>query len=159
MFLMPGDKAYLKLHKGYLIPANLSAKRVLGQQYVGPFNVIQKVGSQAYRLLLPAHWKVHPVFTIAMLEPAPAGDDPFGRPTPDHPGSVFVEGDTPTKQSFVVESLINRRVIKKGRGKVVQYLVRWQGYGPEDDRWYSMKDLDNAKGLVAQYDRANGVAR
>ena len=55
LFLKPSDKAYLRLHKGYSIPSTASTKRVLGQQYIGPFKILSKVGSQAYKLNIPAH--------------------------------------------------------------------------------------------------------
>ena len=158
MFFRTGDKVYLRLYKGYDIPANAAIKRVLGQQYVGPFDIVRRVGSQAYELALPNHWRIHPVVSIAILEPAP-GDDPYTRATYDHPDSVFVEGDTPTYKSYIIDRLINRRVIKKGRGYSTQYLVRWRGYGPEYDEWRSVKDLGNSQDLVDEYDRiaATGV--
>ena len=160
MFLRPGiDKAYLRLHKGYNIPSTASVKRVLGQQYVGPFDIIRKVGFQAYELAIPNHWKIHPVITVAMLEPAPQGPDPYERPLPDRPDSVYVEGDNDEYKSWEIQRLLNRRVTRRGRGYSVQYLVRWKGYGPEYDTWYRVKDLDNAKDLVEEYDRIAGIVR
>ena len=157
LFLRPGiDKVYLRLHKGYSVPASMLIKKVLDQQYIGPFDVIKKVGSQAYQLAIPDHWRIHPVFTVAMLEPAPF-PDPFDRPRPDHPGSVFVEGDTDENQSYRVERLMNRRVIRRGRGYSVEYLVRWVGYGPEYDTWYNIKDLDESSELVKEYDELVGL--
>lgn len=151
MFLRVGDYAFLRLHRGYNIPANLGVTKKLTQQYVGPFKVLGRVGRLAYRLEVPEDWKVHPVFTIAQLEPAP-GVDPFDRPRPDHPSSVFVEGDTDTLKSYVIDRLLNKRIIPKGRGFATEYLVKWKGYGPEHDRWYNVKDLDNAQDLVREYE-------
>ena len=65
--------------------------------------------SHAYKLDIPAHWRVHLVFTIAQLEPAPPGNDPFNRPRPTEPGSVFVEGDREH----------DKRTVRKGRGTSV----------------------------------------
>lgn len=94
------------------------------------------------------------MFTIAQLEPAPPPDaDPFGRPQPDEPDSVFVEGDTDDFESFEVERVINKRIINKGRGVSTQYLVRWKGYGPQYDQWISIKQLDDATDLVNEYER------
>ena len=90
--------ALLRLHKGYNIPANTTITRKLGQQYVGPFKVLRRVGRLANELEFPPHWRIYPVITVAMLEPAPApGTDPFGRPTSEQPDSVHVEGDTTRK--------------------------------------------------------------
>ena len=67
---------------------------------------------------------------------------------PQQPSSVFVEGDTNRQKSFEIDRLLNRRTVKKGKGLAIKYLVRWTGYGPEWDRWYNVKDLDNAADLV-----------
>ena len=41
-----------------------------GQRYTGPFEITERVGRLAYRLNLPAHWRIHNVINIAFLEPA-----------------------------------------------------------------------------------------
>ena len=148
MFLKVGDWALLRLHKGYSIPSTLGVTTKLAQQYVGPFKVTERVGRLAYRLAVPEDWKVHPVFTIAQLEPAPAPtDDPYDRPRPTHPQAVSADG-----QEYDVERLLNKRVIRKGRGLATEYLLRWKGYGPEFDRWYNVKDLQDALELVEEYE-------
>ena len=114
MYMKTGDYAYLRLHKGYNIPSTELIGKKLSQQYVGPFKIIGRVGSLAYKLDIPDHWRLNPVFTIAQLEPAP-GPDPFNRPIPDEPDSVFVEGDTPDYKSYVIKSLLDKRTYKRGR--------------------------------------------
>ena len=152
MYFRRGEEAFLRLHHGYQIPSVTSKK--IGQQYVGPFRILERIGKQAYRLDIPAHWRVHPVFSLAQLEPAPPGPDPFHRPMPEHPDSVFVEGDTAEWKSYVVERLLNKRVRRTGRGhgEIVEYLVQWRGYGPEFDTWYNVKALDNCMDLVHEYE-------
>lgn len=135
LFMKVGEWAMLRLHKGYNIPSTGEVTKKLTQQYVGPFLILAKVGRLAYKLYIPGDWKIHPVFSIAQLEPAPPPAlDPFSRPFPSHPPLVFVEDDTDVLKSFEVERLLNRRVVKKGKGRAVQYLVQWKGYGPEWDR-------------------------
>ena len=144
MFFKEGDFVYLQLHKGYNIPANAAITHKLGQQYTGPFKILHKVGRLAYELELPTHWRVHPVFTIAMLEPAPIpGSDPFGRPTPEQPDAVYVEGDTEAQKSWEVERIVG----KQGN----RYLVRWKGWGPAHDQWRTKAQL-NASELVKEYE-------
>lgn len=155
LFLKVGEYALLKLHKGYSIPSTIGVTKKLTQQYAGPFKVLAKVGRLAYKLKIPTHWTIHPVFSIAQLEPCPPPeDDPFKRSRPDHPSHVHVDGDTPNYLSYEIERLLNKRIIKKGRGMTTQYLVRWRGYGPEWDKWFSVNNLDNAKDLIKDYEEA-----
>ena len=84
------DKIMLQLHQDYSISIIITEK--LAQQFAGLFKILQRVGRLAYKLELPPHWGVHPVISIAHLEPSK--DDIFNRPRPDHLDSVYVEGDT-----------------------------------------------------------------
>ena len=54
---------------------------------------------------------------------------------------------------YEIERLLNKRVLKKGRGLSTQYLVRWLGYGPEFDEWYNIKDLTSVQELVDEYEQ------
>ena len=138
------------------IPSTAKVTHKLGQQYVGPFPVLQKIGRLAYRLDIPTIWPIHPVFTIAQLEPGPPpSEDPFRRPRPDHPDSVHVEGDTDQYKSWELERLLSKRIIPIGRARtmVTQYLARWKGYGPEHDEWLSEHKLSNARELIDDYEQ------
>ena len=151
MFLKVNDWALLRLHKGYNIPANAGITSKLTQQYVGPFKVVERVGRLAYRLQIPQDWKIHDVFTIAQLEPCPAPDsDPFRRPYPDEPPPVSTNQDGSINSE--IERLINKRVVPRGKGFSTEYLVKWKGYGPQWDRWYNVKELQDAQELVKEYE-------
>ena len=50
---------------------NLSFKNIpakLQKKFVGPFEVIEKIGPQAYRLDFADTWKIHNVFHISLLK-------------------------------------------------------------------------------------------
>ena len=145
-----GDYAYLRLHHGYQLPGRPNKK--VSQQRCGPFLVKRRVGRLAYELELPPAWRVHPVISVAQLEPVPAGEDPYRRPRPSHPDAVEMEGDTPQYQSYEVEKLVGKRLRRYKRTTVTQYLVRWVGYGPEYDEWRSLSALDNCLELVEEYE-------
>lgn len=74
LFLEVNDLAFLRLYKGYKIPAIKNIITKLTQQFVGLFWVIEKIGKLAYRLDILLYWKVHLVFTIAQLEPYTIGN-------------------------------------------------------------------------------------
>lgn len=65
--LSKGSMVYLRLHQGYKIPGVVNHK--LHRQRVGPFKVLDKVGALAYRLELTPVMTIHPVVSIAQLEP------------------------------------------------------------------------------------------
>lgn len=68
IYLKARDKAYLRLHRGYRLPGEPNWK--LSNQRCGPFTIKRKVGPLAYELAdLPARWKIHPVVSMAQLEP------------------------------------------------------------------------------------------
>jgi hypothetical protein len=50
-------------------------------------------------------------------------------------------------EEFEVEEILAHR--KKGKG--LEYLVRFASYGPEDDLWLPLKNLENAKEIVEDY--------
>ena len=93
--------------------------------------MVERVGRLAYRLKLPDNMKIHDVISIAHLEPA---SDPALDPYHRHhspPPAVIVDGDI----EYVIEKLLRKRRVRKGRGWLTQYLIRWKGYGPEYNTW------------------------
>ena len=153
MYFKKGDKVLLRLYKGYSIPQPAGAikKDKIGQRYVGLFNIITKVGKQAYRLDIPGYQRVHPVFIVAQLELQPAGTDLYQRLLPDKPNLVYIEGDTAKYKLYKLKSLLNKRVRNRSRGQSIEYLVRQKGYGPKFDQWYNIKHLGNVAELVQEY--------
>ena len=147
MFFDKGDYVHLKLHRGYKLPG--LEHRKTSQQYVGPFKVIERIGRLAYRLQLPSSWSIHPVISVAHLEPAPDPKlDPFHRERPNHPPALEVDGK---EDHYKIEKILNRRVRRRGLGQSIEYLIQWKGYGPEENTWLNAKNLGNAKDLIREY--------
>jgi hypothetical protein len=135
-----GNKVYLRLSNGYKLKGIPKSK--LSDQRTGPFLVLDKVGNLAYRLQLPSTWKIHPIISVAQLEPAKT--DPFEREiAPTSP--VVIAGE----DEYEIETII--KAAMRERGKKQHYLVRWKGYGPEYDEWISAENLDHAKDLVEEF--------
>ena len=153
--MQAGDQVYIRLHHGYRLPGVTNHK--FSNQRAGPFKILEQKGNLAYKLDLPKAWKIHPVISVAQLEPAEGGD-PYRRTRPDHPPAIEQEGDTETWKSYEIEKLAGRRIQRTGRKRtpIPWYLIRWKGYGPAYDEWRSVKDLKNAMELVNEYDQTHG---
>ena len=82
----------------------------LSEQRVGPFQVIERVGSYAYKLNIPTEWTIYPVINIVMLEPVPSRKDPFERPTPDHPSAVDDERNDNDGAYYTVTRIVGVRL-------------------------------------------------
>jgi hypothetical protein len=96
--------------------------------------------------------KIYPVISVTSLEPLPPGEDPYKRPFNDHPPPVEDDrGINEEWKSFSIEKLLDRRLRRYGRGKkIIEYLVKWTGYGPE----FNGEDLlGNAVELMLEYER------
>lgn len=77
-------------------------------------------------------WRIHSVFLVVQLEPATLPtDDPFYCLRSHMPPTMFVDGDTDTIKSFEVDYLLNKQTVQKARGRVVEYLICWNGYSPQ----------------------------
>jgi chromodomain-containing protein len=124
-------------------PAKLLPKRY------GPFPIIQKIGSVAYRLQLPPSIKVHDVFHINLLTPYKETEEygqAYTRPPP-----ITVQSE----EEYEVESILQAR--RKTPGDSIEYKVHWKGYPSADDSWVPHEDLHSPDLLKEFY--AQGVVR
>lgn len=147
--LAVGDKAYIRLHEGYHLPGIPKPK--IGQQRVGPFEVEAIIGTNAYRLKLPPHWRIWPVISSIYLDRAPDNPDPFGRDR-DIPQPVIEEGAAPSEDIWEVAAIIQKRKFRRK----TQYLIRWLGFGPEHDVWKDEDELFGCADLIRSYEHAIG---
>jgi hypothetical protein len=107
--------------------------------------VAAKVSNVAYKLDLPAHWKIHPVFHASLLTPyneTPEHGPNFIEPPPD-----IIEGE----ERWEVEELRSFR--RFGRYKKQQYLAHWKGFSPAHDSWVNIEDLDAPELIDAYWKR------
>ena len=146
--LSVGDYAYLRLGEGYDIPGLANPK--LHHQRIGPFKVLERVGPLAYRLQLAPIMRIYPVISVAQLEPAAKGTDPYGRVKHSNPPAVEEKDARDPREGKIydIEALIGKRT----SGKEVQYLVKWKGYGHQENAWYDISDLKDAMELVQEYE-------
>ena len=105
---------YLRLHYEYKISKVKNYK--LHNQRVDLFKILDKVKRLIYRLDLSSLIKIHPVISVAQLEPARSTPDPYKR-AQQPPQPVKEDGLT---NLYEIEILLDKRV---SRGKT-QYLIK-----------------------------------
>ena len=134
----------LQLEDGQLVWLNASnwhwadgGSNKLRARRLGPYKVKRAVSSVACELELPLGSRMHPVIHVSSLTPV-AESTYFGRRLPEPPAPVRFPGGV---EALCVEKLLKQRTAGRGRGKRLEYLVRWKGKGPEHDTWEPAKDL------------------
>ncbi|MBW0521914.1 hypothetical protein O181_061629 [Austropuccinia psidii MF-1] len=116
----------------------------LSERWLVPLEVIKKIGSHAYHLMLPQQWKsVHPVFHVSLLEPVKQSSIPNCHQLPPPP--VLVEEQEEWEVAQVMDS-------KLRRGKS-WYLVEWKGFSedPERTTWEPASNVTNSPDLVKDF--------
>ncbi len=88
--LNSGDSAYLSSQ--YLSTDRPCRK--LREKFLGPFKILERIGTKAYKLDLPLSMKVHPVFPDELLKPAP--QDPQRR---NHSSASLLPSSSKAKKS------------------------------------------------------------
>ena len=124
-----------------------STSNKLLPRWVGPFPVVKTVGSVAYKVDLPASWKIHPVFHVSLLKPYRSD----GRVQPPQP--LVVDGEL----YFFIEKILDHRVVQQGRRTVREYFLQWKGYGPVHNSWEPEKlvaESENGATLKAYWKSA-----
>jgi hypothetical protein len=125
-----GDKVWLNARN---IRTERASKK-LDWKNVGPYKVIAKVSSHAYKLELPDSMKIHPVFHVSLLRPAAHESDYLPGQLEEPPEPVVVDGEL----EYFVESIEDMRFNRRSRKW--EYLVKWTGY--DELSWEPAQDMD-----------------
>jgi hypothetical protein len=120
LILQPGDQ--VSLSTAHLPLPGRTQVRKLAPKYTGP-HVQEAISDVAYKLELPAHMKIHPVFHVSQLKPHNPNDPQrFTGRDPPPPPPVISDAD-PT---YTVDQIIDHREVRRGNNTRTQYLVTFQ---------------------------------
>ena len=115
--------------------------RKLAERRSGPFPIVEKIGTHAYKLKLPVQWKtVHPVFHVSKLEPYHEDPDSpnFTSPPPD-----IIEGEPEWEVEKILDS--------KFANNTLSYFVKWKNWPDSENSWEPEENLENASDEVANF--------
>src|SRR5436190_131923 len=114
----------------------------LAPRWIGPFQILKRIGGQAYELSLPEKYaRLHPVFPVQLLEE-------YRRRHDDAELMKMPDRDDP-QDEWEVEEVRDKQRIKG----VVHYLVKWAGWPSEYNSYEPASHLTNAPKAVANFER------
>ncbi|KAL0150331.1 hypothetical protein M9458_054333 [Cirrhinus mrigala] len=107
----------------------------LSPRYVGPFKIIRQITPVSYRLELPAEYRISPTFHVSLFKPAdePSGVENLEGTASQGPAPIVVDGEEVYRVNTILDS-------RRRRGQL-QYLVDWEGFGPEERSWVASGDI------------------
>ena len=110
----------------YKLQVKAAKNKSVGRKWLVPYDVIESIGSHAYRLEVPdgSHW--HNVVHTELLEPFRRRDEP----------QDMYEDEEEVRE---LEEIVNSSTVKG----VVQYRVHWTGCTELEDTCGTIDHLDN----------------
>ncbi|KAJ8749273.1 hypothetical protein K2173_018753 [Erythroxylum novogranatense] len=130
----PGDQVFLKVSpmKGVV---RFGKRGKLNPIYIGPFEILERVGNVSYRLALPPHLSyVHPVFHISMLR----------KYIPD-PSHVLQTPEVNIAENLSYEeipvAIIDRQIRKLRNKEITMIKVQWQNQRIEECIWETKESM------------------
>ncbi|QRW19815.1 Retrotransposable element Tf2 protein [Rhizoctonia solani] len=106
----------------------------LDPKCLSPFEATKKISSHTYCLRLPETLKIHNIFYEGLL--SKSHESP-SQPFPERPPPEIIEGE----EEYKVEQIIDS---KRQKGKWF-YLIKWKGYGAEDNSWEPEELLEHSQ--------------
>lgn len=130
-----GDWVYLKLKPYRQLSTKAIKDHKLSKRFFGPFRILEKIGSVAYKFDLPPSSRIHPVFHISLLK--------------EHHGEILPSTTPSLPFSFrdnhpilKPKSILDRRIVPNGPLSKEQVLVQWEYSLPEEATWEDLLDLE-----------------
>lgn len=149
-----GDKVFLKLQPYDQSSVVNRPYPRLSYKYYGPYPIVERIGTAAYKLQLPEGALIHPVFHVLQLKPQVPNYTPVFSSLP-HPVDFSLKDVQP-------EAIMDRRLVKKGNSAHVQVLIKWTSLPATVATWEDYDVLRTRAGgdvTIAAATDDNGSAR
>jgi hypothetical protein len=127
------EATHLKIHH---------QKTKLKPKRYGPFKIIREISPVVYQLRLPVAWRIHDVFHASLL--LPYRETTAHGPNFSRPPLELIDRE----EEYQVECIMGHR--NMGRGKKLQYLIKWKGYPDSDNTWEPATQI-HTPDLIKQY--------
>ena len=144
MDIQEGDEVLLST-KNLPVVGATEGSRKLGPLYYRPFTILEKLIA-AYKLDLPPHMKVHPIFHVSQLKLYQKPEDQtrtYQKPDP----MMTATG----QEEYEVEEVVNHRKRRCGKKTKIEYLIFWKGYPAHEMTWEPEENVENAQEKAVEY--------
>ncbi|KAE8660305.1 Detected protein of unknown function [Hibiscus syriacus] len=119
----------------------------LVRRYEGPFKVLKRVGTMAYKLELPSTIKAHSVFHVSLLKPYHQDEEELDRGK-SHRAPVGVK----VSYEREVEAIHAERAVHGvGKRPRHEYLVQWKGLPESEGSWEPSEALWQFRDKIDQF--------
>lgn len=125
-----GDKVFLKLQPYLQSSVHHRANHKLAFKFYGPFEVLERIGSVAYKLQLPPTSMIHPVIHVSQLKKLVPPDRIISKVLPQEP---------PEHQS--PECVLARQSHNLGGTHVKEGLIRWTCMPDTLATWENLQEM------------------
>lgn len=116
----------------------------LTPRWIGPFEILQKINPNVYRLRMGDNYPGSPVINIQHLKKYIEDDTQNERTILPNSFTRRLESE-----EFEVEKIVGHQRV--GKRAALKYLIRWANYGPQFDTWGTAADLKNSPILLKEY--------
>ncbi|KAK3538680.1 hypothetical protein QTP86_012566 [Hemibagrus guttatus] len=135
----PSDTDYQLGQKVWLSTKDIRLRlpcHKLSSRFIGPFIILKQINPVTYKLQLPPGYRIHPTFHVSLLKPHHPSVFPSTEPgdgAAELPLPLLLDDGT----AYGVKEILD----SQHRGGQLEYLVDWEGYGPEERSWVPRDDI------------------
>ena len=122
-----GDLVLVKLQPYRQYSVALRRNQKLGRKYFGPFQVLEQIGSVAYRLALPMEARIHNVFHVSVLKTFKGTTTDSYIPVKDLPIAAVPK--------LIPSLVLDARMLIRGSIQIPQVLITWNSAPPSTATW------------------------
>lgn len=107
----------------------------LVMKYYGPYKILEKVGTSAYKLERPLGSQIPPVFHVSQLKDYTSNHTPVFKELPAPPVLDIAQLEP--------ELILDRHLTKKGNSAITRVLIKWSSLPVESTTWEDYYILKN----------------
>ena len=128
-----GELVYLKLQPHIQSSVAHRSNHKLSFRYFGPYRILARIGTVAYKLDLPSSAAIHPVVHVSQLKK-------HVPPNTEVLQSLHLVASDPLTQ-LKPDMLLSLRIVQSGGSLRKQVLVRWEGQPDSMATWEDEQDM------------------